>query len=167
MNSRVAALLVGAGVLAIAASACGGDDAGDSGAVATPDGSGVITITAKDVKFVPDEIVISAGEMVELRLMNEDGQEHDLQVRDLDVEVMEGGATGAEHEADTPEAGMDMDTPEHGGATAGEMGPIAMHTTANGEDSITFIATDKGSYEFWCTISGHEEAGMVGTLTVE
>jgi uncharacterized cupredoxin-like copper-binding protein len=163
----LAAAVLGAATL-LAGVACGGgdEDALDGGA-AIPDGSGVVTITAKDVKFVPDEIVIPAGELVELRLKNEDGQEHDLQVSDLDVEVMEGGATGADHAMDTPEAGMDMETPAHGGGTAGEMGPIAMHTTANGEDTVTFIARDKGTYEVWCTISGHKEAGMVGTLIVE
>jgi uncharacterized cupredoxin-like copper-binding protein len=25
---------------------------------------------------------------------------------------------------------------------------------------------EAGSYRFWCTVSGYEEAGMVGTITV-
>ena len=156
--------LIAVAVLAIAtiASACGGDD-NDSGAVATSDASAIIEITAKDVKFVPDKVVIRAGEMVELRLKNEDGQEHDLQVTGLEVEVIDGGATGAEME--TPASSME--TPEHGESASGESGPIAIHTTANGEGSITFIATEEGTYELWCTLAGHKDAGMVGTLTVE
>jgi len=171
MNHRVLGAIAMVGVVALAA-ACGGNDDDGDGAAATPDSLGVVEIAAKNLKFVPDKITIRAGEMVELRMMSEDGQEHDLQVAGLEVEVMEGGATGAEHQMATPMPGMetpakDMETPGQGESPSGEMGPIAMHTTADGEDSITFIATEKGKYEFWCTISDHKEAGMVGTLTVE
>jgi uncharacterized cupredoxin-like copper-binding protein len=155
------ALVVGVAA-AVAVSGCG--DADHDG-VAKPDSSGVITVTARNVKFVPDEIELPAGQTVTLMLENEDGQEHDLQVTGLEVEVIEGGATGEEHEIDTPDDSME--TPEHGGSPRGEMGPIALHTAAHGEDSVTFVATAKGEYEFWCTITGHKEAGMVGTLTVE
>lgn len=156
MIGTVSSLLIACG---------GGDDDGNGDVVATPDASGVIEIIARDVKFVPENVVVPAGEMVELRLKNEDGQEHDLQVTDLEVEVMGGGATGAEHDMETPADGME--TPAQGESPSGEMGPLAMHTTANGEDSIMFIATEKGTYELWCTITGHKDAGMVGTLTVE
>jgi uncharacterized cupredoxin-like copper-binding protein len=43
---------------------------------------------------------------------------------------------------------------------------IHLHAPAHGSDAATFRATDSGSYPLLCTIPGHTEAGMVGTLVV-
>ena len=37
---------------------------------------------------------------------------------------------------------------------------------ANGRSVITFIATEPGTYEIYCGVPGHREAGMVSTLVV-
>lgn len=37
----------------------------------------------------------------------------------------------------------------------------------NGESTTVTINAAAGSYEYYCTVTGHREAGMVGTLTVE
>ena len=66
--------------------------------------------------------------------------------------VSSGGATSAEQGGG-----------EHG--NSGNM--LAMHTGANETSSIVFMAMEKGTYEFYCTITGHKEAGMVGTLVIE
>jgi len=149
--------------------ACGGDgDDSDNGAVATPDASGVIEVTAGDFTFEPSRIVVPAGETVTLRLKNVDTQDHDLQVGTIDVQILEGGATGAEHQMSTPMEGMETpEMMETAGTGEADMGPIALHTTAGGEDSISFIATEKGTYDVLCTMAGHKDEGMVGTLVVE
>ena len=67
--------------------------------------------------------------------------------------VSSGGATSAEQGG--------------GGAHGGSGDVLAMHTGANEISSIVFMAMEKGTYEFYCTITGHKEAGMVGTLVVE
>ncbi|MGN6483012.1 MAG: cupredoxin domain-containing protein [Thermomicrobiales bacterium] len=36
-----------------------------------------------------------------------------------------------------------------------------------GESDTVTINAAAGTYEFWCTVPGHKEAGMVGTLTVK
>jgi len=36
-----------------------------------------------------------------------------------------------------------------------------------GESDTVTINAPAGTYEFWCTVPGHKEAGMVGTLTVK
>lgn len=38
---------------------------------------------------------------------------------------------------------------------------------APGESGEVVISLPAGTYQFWCTIPGHKDAGMVGTLTVE
>jgi uncharacterized cupredoxin-like copper-binding protein len=36
-----------------------------------------------------------------------------------------------------------------------------------GEEATETVTFDAGTYVFWCTIPGHREAGMEGTLTAE
>ncbi|MGC4108268.1 MAG: cupredoxin domain-containing protein [Thermomicrobiales bacterium] len=36
-----------------------------------------------------------------------------------------------------------------------------------GESDTVTVKASAGTYEFWCTVPGHKEAGMVGTLTVK
>lgn len=143
--------LVSAMALGLGSACGGGDDEGDATTVTGSDDA--ITVQAKDVKFVPDSLTIPSGSMVTMTLENLDGQEHDLQVDGLDVEVSSGGATDDEH---------------GGGGAHGDNGDVlAIHTGANETSSIVFRAMEKGAYEFYCTITGHKEAGMVGTLVVE
>lgn len=147
----VIAVVVAAGIALLVSACGGGDDEGDS---TTGSGSDdTITVQAKNVKFEPDSLIISTDMMVTMTLENLDGQEHDLQVDGLDVEVSSGGATGDEH---------------GGGGAQGDNGDVlAIHTGANETSSIVFMAMEKGTYEFHCTITGHKEAGMVGTLVIE
>ena len=138
MTRKVAVLAAFAFVIAIGAWACGdGDD--------DPE----VTVVAEDTKFNPSSITIQAGEEVTLELQNNDGVEHDFQVDGLDVDVMSGGS----------------DMPEHGGD--GRAGMLAVHAAGHESMSITFMANEPGTFEFYCTIPGHKDSGMVGTLIVE
>ncbi len=42
---------------------------------------------------------------------------------------------------------------------------VAAGPAAQGK--LTFTPSKPGTYEFFCTVAGHKEAGMVGTLTVK
>ena len=37
----------------------------------------------------------------------------------------------------------------------------------SGESDTVIVKAAAGTYAFWCTVPGHKEAGMVGTLTVK
>ncbi len=50
--------------------------------------------------------------------------------------------------------------------TIEELG-IASETILGGESTSVTINAPAGAYEYFCSVPGHREAGMVGTLTVE
>lgn len=139
---RKLALTVGivsvAAAVIIVTAACGGD----GGTSAT-----VIDVSARDFRFTPGEIRVPAGQEVTLRLKNLDEMEHDLEVQGLRIQPK-----GNAHNA---------------GGHAGAMpGMLALHTAKRGTASITFTAEKKGTYDVWCTISGHKELGMMAKLVV-
>jgi uncharacterized cupredoxin-like copper-binding protein len=138
-RSLVLGLLVLGSLLSVAVISCGGGGSGDSGTV--------IEVRAEDYKFAPSEISVPAGQEVTLKLKNVTKQAHDLEVQGLKVEMMGGNMNMAEHEGAMP-------------------GTLALHTEKGKTVSATFKADRPGTYELWCTISGHKELGMVGKLVV-
>jgi uncharacterized cupredoxin-like copper-binding protein len=141
----------------LTAAACGGDD--DS--TAPEDGGDVREIAIKmtdQVRFEPSEITVAAGERVRLMVENVDGNGvHDFAVEQIAVEnVMSEGDEGAsmgEHDMDQMD---DM------------AGGFDLHVAMDGGESgeIEFTPTSAGQYEFYCTVAGHRELGMAGTLIV-
>lgn len=107
-----------------------------------------VRLEAKDMSFAPEEFIVKSGVTTELTLENLDEVEHDFQIDQIDVDVVE-----AEDQQD-----------EHGGDHAAD---LSVHTDGGDTDSVMFVANEPGSYEFYCAVTGHKEAGMVGTLTVE
>jgi uncharacterized cupredoxin-like copper-binding protein len=118
--------------------ACGGDGDGGGDAVTELSVEGT-----NELRFEPDEYTIPVGEEVTVELTS-DGVEHDF--------VIEGGADVAEageQEEDVPEGDLEV-----------------VHADAGETASGTVTVNETGTYEVYCNIPGHREAGMVATLTV-
>ena len=111
-----------------------------------------IDIKAEKMKFVPDQIAVPAGKTVMIRMENMDAPQHDLEVGGLTAEIM--GRTGMKDET------MNMDM------SGGMQGTINMHSSAKGKASVTFRTSQRGTYDIYCTLTGHKESGMVGRLVV-
>ena len=112
-----------------------------------------ITLTAQIMTYGPSTFEVTAGVPVELTFVNEDALEHDFSVLEIPVEsVSEADAVSAEHEMQMGAAAMD---------------PV-LHVAAEpgATNHLTFTPTKPGTYEFFCTVAGHKDAGMVGTMTV-
>ncbi len=148
MHLRLVLAVAGFAVLTLFVAACADGDSKSDPTLVAPDVT--LMLQAENVKFSPDELTIPVDSVVELKLENLDATEHDFQVDGLDADVMSGGST----------------RPEHGGGHGGGQ-VVAMHTMSREMASVVFMANKRGTYNFYCTISGHKEAGMVGTLTVE
>ena len=133
---------------------CGdGDSDAPAGAVAH---DGTITVTVDDMKFQPHEISTVAGERLTISLENTDNVEHDFQIDEIDADVSGSDAEEGEHGASGGEN-------EHGEDAANGLG---VHTEPGEVNTLTFVANEPGTYEYYCTVPGHKDSGMVGTLTV-
>lgn len=135
--------------------ACGDDDddaATDPQTTQTNGEATELTIAASDdLKFDPSELSAKVGEPV--RLVVDSGANaalHDWTIEQISVEgvTVKGGFDDAGHDA-------------HGS------GPD-LHVAVDGGESATieFTTLEAGTYEFVCTVTGHAEGGMTGTLTV-
>jgi uncharacterized cupredoxin-like copper-binding protein len=133
-------------VTIIALAACGAT----SSAPTTPQS---FAVRAKEFGFAPAQLTVTAGQPVELIFQNTGAVEHDWSVREIDLV---GNPTATEESGDGHMMGDMHDAPKlHVAAGPGTQG------------KLTFTPSKAGTYEFFCTVAGHKEAGMVGTLTVK
>ena len=107
-----------------------------------------LTVEATEFKFQPATIEVKSGQLVKLTLQNKGTVEHDWTVVKIAV-------TGKK---ESSSSGHDMGTSKP---------DLHVPTTAGKAATIEFTPTQPGSYQFNCTIAGHKEAGMVGTLVVK
>jgi uncharacterized cupredoxin-like copper-binding protein len=132
-------------VAMVAVLACGGDADDDEASVDRE----VVVRTDDTLRFEPDEVRVRVGERVRLVADNREG----LQLHDFSVERIAAGEVeveGADHaHGDTSDYDL------HVAAEAGERGVLV------------FVAQEPGEYQFFCSVVGHAEAGMTGTIIVE
>ncbi len=111
-------------------------------------------LTATDIAYDMNQLEVTAGQPVRVTLRNNGALEHDFSI----VEMPHAGEVLAE-EAEGGMAGHDMSNMS--------MDPEIHVASPMGESlSVEFTPTTPGEYEFFCTVAGHKEAGMVGTLIV-
>ena len=131
-------------VLAIFLTGCAGATPSDAGATE-------ITVKATDFAYSPASITVPVGQPVTITLDNEGAVEHDFVVDKISVTDVEAREIG-------PAMHHQM----------GEMPDYDLHFYSNAGDSavLKFTAMEPGTYEIYCTIKGHKEAGMIGKLIV-
>ncbi len=111
-----------------------------------------ITVDAQPMLYQPATIEVTAGQPVRLTLVNGDTVEHDLSILEMPTIAMS--------TSQDPMAGHNM----NGMAVQPDLHMVA---SAGGSAQVEFTPSKPGTYEFICTLAGHKEAGMHGTLTVK
>jgi uncharacterized cupredoxin-like copper-binding protein len=128
----------------LAVVACGGG-------AETATGPQEVTLVASDIAFDQERIEVVAGQPVALNLRNEGVLEHDFSIMDIPA---------------------DMPADDHAEDEGHDMGYMEeqpeLHTAAmpGASSSFTFTPTAPGEYTYFCSVPGHREAGMGGTLVV-
>ncbi len=118
-------------------------------ACGSADKTPVIEIRVENSRFAPPVVNVPAGQTVKLVLRNMDGGEHDMEIAGVRPAVLSGGGHPGGHQG---AGGMD--------------GAVAVHAFAHKSASMTLRIDQPGTYEFYCTVPGHKEAGMVGRMIV-
>lgn len=122
---------------AVLIAACGGDETTE------PETFGFDVVGKDEFTYDPASLTVTAGSQVTINFTNDGVLEHNW----LLISERTDPVTASEADA-------------MAGATTGELG-------AGEEKSITFSAPPAGTYTYVCTVAGHAEAGMLGTLVVE
>jgi len=108
-------------------------------------------VEMNDFSFSPAEFTVSAGKPVQVTITNVGNVEHDFVIEKIDVSSVsvEGTGVGAHH-------------------TGGEHMEYDLHvsTSVNGTSVLAFTPNEPGTYKIFCSVEGHEVAGMVGELIV-
>ena len=147
MNLKVRFWLVSLAMVgAVILSACGGGGGGGT----TP--AGGATINSLDtLKFDPATVTIPAGAAASIEVKNPGAQQHNW------VLVKAEDATR-----------IATESLAKGGDATGLPGVLAggKLIPAGGGETVS-VNVPAGTYQFICTVAGHFQAGMVGTLTAQ
>ena len=109
------------------------------------------TLDTSDFAYSIPSLTVKVGETVQLTLNNIGVLEHDFVIEKIDV---------------TTKVIQDSGSEEHG--AHGAEANYDLHVSAQvGETSIIqFTVNEPGTYQFFCSVPGHKDAGMVGELIV-
>jgi uncharacterized cupredoxin-like copper-binding protein len=119
-----------------------------------------IALQAEDIKYDVTKLEVTVGQPVRLTFTNIGALEHDFVIKTIAVR-------------DVNEIMMEQDSHTMDNMSGHDMGNMMstydLHTSvaAGGQSVLEFTPTEVGTYEFYCTVTGHKEAGMVGQLVVE
>lgn len=110
-----------------------------------------ITLKMMDFTYNPTSVTIPAGQSVAITLENQGLVEHDFVIEKIEASVQTMQDSGSEsHPMHEQEEEFDI------------------HTSAQTGETIVLELTvsEPGDYQFFCSVEGHKEAGMIGKLIV-
>ncbi len=160
----VSVALVLAGGLLVGA--CGGGDGDDADVHPDDDDSpaaensyleaapkdALFLVEMTSFAFAPDVLEVTVGDVVEIAIQNVEPVLHDFTIDDIDADAHVSYLAGTgQHAHQEPDVEADV----HFALT--EPGTGVVHLRIN----------EPGEFVFYCSVPGHREGGMVGTLIVQ
>lgn len=103
----------------------------------------IINIEANDFAYLPNQINVKKNKIITINLINNGKVEHDLQISGLNAEVIK------------------VDSHQHHNKDS-----IHVHAQAGNQSKVMIKPLETGEFEYYCTIPGHRESGMIGTLKI-
>lgn len=114
-----------------------------------------LSLIATDIAYDVNRLEVAAGQPVKLTLQNQGVLEHDFSITEMP------------YAGDVTTTEMAEEMPGHDMSNIAEEPDIHVAAPTDGSNTIEFTPSTPGEYEFYCTVAGHKEAGMVGTLVVK
>lgn len=108
------------------------------------------TITAKEFSFDPSILNFSINVPAVLFLINKGILDHDLK---SDIPIKDLSYISADNDPDEQKDNAEKNV-------------LDVDFNASHASSVKFTPVKAGSYEFYCDVDGHKEAGMKGTFNV-
>ncbi|MBI3972994.1 MAG: multicopper oxidase domain-containing protein [Chloroflexi bacterium] len=142
-------VMIGSIVAATLLVACGSSTQNAAGSAAAQ----VITVKATEFTFGDSNLRVAANKPVRLVVANGGLIEHDWVVDKLPAKDVRTGNGQMQSQ---------MQNQGHGHADQ-----VAAHAAPGMQAWVEFTPTKKGAYETYCSIPGHKDAGMKGTLVVQ
>lgn len=146
MRQMLAVPLMAVAFTAVIAGCGGGNEAKDGSGTASGEPQR-LTVALSELKFEPAVLTVQAGRPVQLTVTNKGTARHDFVIAGMP-------ATGVKNAVD-----------QHGAMM--QEGMIMADTQPGREVKVTFTPTTTGEYEIYCSVTGHKDAGMKGTLRVQ
>ena len=108
-----------------------------------------VSLVARDIAYEPARIRATVGESVEIALQNVGAIDHDLNVDGITVRDV-----------------LARDAISRGHGHAAKPSPLHVAAGPGRTATVRFVPTAVGTFEVWCSVAGHREAGMVAILEV-
>lgn len=105
----------------------------------------VLTVFPSEFSYTPSEITLTKGQETALTLNNLDSVDHDIEIKQIAVKK--------------------SDNNKHANRGT-DQADFHLHASGKSEAALSFTPLESGVFEFYCTIPGHKENGMIGTITV-
>ena len=110
-----------------------------------------MTLTGTEFSFSPNTINLQVGQRVDLTIKNAGALDHDLKSAIPISGLTYQAADNAKDEQATNIANGTFDV-DYGTGTVAQ---------------VSFVPSQAGTYQFFCDIPDHKEAGMMGTFVVK
>lgn len=109
-----------------------------------------ISLTAVDFSYKPNHLTMKKNTEIKVVFQNDGKVEHDIEIVTNGKIVTISGSSSNHHH----------------GAKPDEADVVHLHAKPGETVETVWKALEEGTYEFYCTIPGHKENGMIGSLKV-